>query len=85
MSLVVRFSVLLQANPYFRTTVKSANDLLAAVFETSPRLRDKYLDGTALCEVSPEAVDAKKREMVWRESVRLAGLTEQDAKLVRWD
>ncbi|KAI1427947.1 hypothetical protein F5Y12DRAFT_791071 [Xylaria sp. FL1777] len=84
MSLVAQLTVLFQANPYFRTTAKSANDVVAAAFETGPRLRGKYLDGTKLSQVSSEAADAKKREMVWRESVRLTGLTQQDTKLVQW-
>ncbi len=84
MSLVGHLTVLFQANPYFRTTTKSADDVIAAAFEAGPRLRGKYLDGTKLSMVSREAADTEKREMVWRESVRLTGLTQQDTKLVQW-
>ncbi|KAI1279655.1 hypothetical protein F5Y07DRAFT_357385 [Xylaria sp. FL0933] len=74
LSLVAQVAVLFQANPYFRTTSKSASDVLAAAFETGPRLRGKYLDGTEISDVSSEAADTKKREMIWTESVRLTGL-----------
>ncbi|KAI0911053.1 hypothetical protein F4823DRAFT_637125 [Ustulina deusta] len=84
MSLVGHLTVLFQANPYFRTTTKSADDVIAAAFEAGPRLRGKYLDRTKLSIVSREAADIEKREMVWRESVRLTGLTQQDTKLVQW-
>ncbi|KAI0428148.1 hypothetical protein F5Y09DRAFT_332813 [Xylaria sp. FL1042] len=76
LSLVAQLAVLFQANPYFRTTAKSANDVIAAAFETGPRLRGKYLDGTKISNISSEAGDTKKREMVWAESVRLTSLTQ---------
>ncbi|KAI0535894.1 hypothetical protein GGR58DRAFT_503871 [Xylaria digitata] len=84
MSLLAHLTALFQANPHFRTTAKSANDLITAAFEPGPRLRGKYLDGSELSRVSSEAADEKKREMVWRESVRLTRLTQQDTKLVHW-
>ncbi|TGJ81186.1 hypothetical protein E0Z10_g7583 [Xylaria hypoxylon] len=85
MSLIAQLTVVFQTNPHFRTTAKSAGDLMAAAFEVGPRLRGKYLDGSELSRVSPEAADTKKREMVWRESVRLAHLKQQETKLVHWD
>ncbi|KAF2969411.1 hypothetical protein GQX73_g4163 [Xylaria multiplex] len=69
MLLIAQLTALFQVNPHFRTTTKSANDLIAAAFEPGPRLRGKYLDGSELSRVSSEAADAKKREMVWRESM----------------
>ncbi|GAW15795.1 hypothetical protein ANO14919_052170 [Xylariales sp. No.14919] len=84
MSLIAQLTAWFQTNPHFRTTAKSADDLIAAAFEAGPRLRGKYLDGSELSEVSPEAADAKKREMVWRESVILTRLTQEQTKLVNW-
>ncbi|KAI1296328.1 hypothetical protein F5Y03DRAFT_398855 [Xylaria venustula] len=84
MTLVAQLMVWFQANPHFRTTAKSAHDVIAAAFETGPRLRGKYLDGTKLSKVSSEAADTLKQKMAWRESVRLTGLTQKDTKLVQW-
>jgi NAD(P)-dependent dehydrogenase (short-subunit alcohol dehydrogenase family) len=81
---VAQLMTLLQPNPMFRTTAKSANDLIAAAFEVGPRLRGKYLDGTELVDTSREAADVKKRELVWRDSVRYTQLTDRDTMLARW-
>ncbi|KAI8945379.1 hypothetical protein F4801DRAFT_594180 [Xylaria longipes] len=82
--LIAQSMTLFRANPPIRTTTRSANALIAAAFEAGPRLRGKYLDGSELSEVSREAADVKKREMVWRESVGLTRLTQEDTKLVDW-
>lgn len=71
-------------NPIFRTIRKSSADLLAAAFESDPRLRGKYLNGTELKEVQPEAADVKKRTMVWRDSIKYTQLTGTDTLLANW-
>ncbi|KAI1206277.1 putative short-chain dehydrogenase [Annulohypoxylon truncatum] len=74
----------LNPNGDVRTVSKSSNDVVEAAFETGPRLRGKYLNGSELQEIVPEALDAKKRAMVWRDSVKYTNLTEQDTPLINW-
>ncbi|KAI2466713.1 putative short-chain dehydrogenase [Annulohypoxylon bovei var. microspora] len=74
----------LNPNGGVRTVSKSSNDVAAAAFEAGPRLRGKYLNGSELLDVVPEALDDKKRAMVWRDSVKYTQLTEHDTPLVDW-
>ncbi|XDG02394.1 hypothetical protein ABKA04_002009 [Annulohypoxylon sp. FPYF3050] len=75
----------LDPNGGVRTVRKSSSDVVNAAFETGPRLRGKYLNGSELQEIVPEALDAKKRAMVWRDSVKYAKLTQQDTVLLDWE
>ncbi|KAK8001568.1 short-chain dehydrogenase [Apiospora marii] len=71
-------------NGEIRTTYKSAGDVLAAAFEAGDRLRGQFLNGSEVMTVVPEAADARKRRMVWRDSVKYAKLEEQDTALAQW-
>ncbi|KAK0710022.1 hypothetical protein B0T26DRAFT_653162 [Lasiosphaeria miniovina] len=71
--------------PTFRSVSRSADDLLSAAFDSDPaRLRGRYLDGSQLKDVSPEAADEAKRAVVWRDSVKYTHLTSGDTMLVNW-
>ncbi|KAI1458910.1 putative short-chain dehydrogenase [Annulohypoxylon moriforme] len=74
----------LDPNGGVRTVSKSSNDVVTAAFETSYRLRGKYLNGSELQEIVPEALDVKKRAMVWRDSVKYTNLTVRDTVLANW-
>ncbi|KAK7911239.1 NAD(P)-binding protein [Apiospora marii] len=71
-------------NGEIRTTYKSSGDVLAAAFEAGDRLRGQFLNGSEVMTVVPEAADARKRRMVWRDSAKYAKLEEQDTALTQW-
>ncbi|KAI0843806.1 putative short-chain dehydrogenase [Daldinia vernicosa] len=74
----------LEPNGHVRTINKSSKDVIRAAFEINPELRGKYLNGSEVQEVVPEAADVKKRAMVWRDSVKYSQLTKQDTALIDW-
>ena len=47
-------------------------------------LKDKYFDGRTPLETSEESRNAAKRKLVWKETIRLAGLKEGQTILVNW-
>ncbi|KAJ4291702.1 hypothetical protein N0V90_009597 [Kalmusia sp. IMI 367209] len=71
-----------------RTTEKSAAHVLQAAFDSGPILgqypKDLYFDGTEPLQTSAESQDARKRDMVWRESVRYAQLKQNETILATW-
>lgn len=71
-----------------RTPERSAGDVVRAAFDNGPGLgeepKDVYLDGTTPLETGVESRDAQKRDWVWKESVRLAGLKEGNTTLINW-
>ncbi|KAK3689099.1 putative short-chain dehydrogenase [Podospora appendiculata] len=75
-------------NPAYRTPDKSAADVLMAAMDNNPVLGERpkglYLNGSEICETSVEAKDPKKREIVWRDSVRYANLKEGETVLANW-
>ncbi|KAI1413210.1 NAD(P)-binding protein [Hypoxylon sp. FL1857] len=78
----------LRPNGMFRTPNRSAGDVVAAMFDNgavgSAKPKGLYFKGAVRAEVSAEAKDKEKRQMVWRDSVRYAGLREGDTALVNW-
>ncbi|KAF2730930.1 putative short-chain dehydrogenase [Polyplosphaeria fusca] len=68
-----------------RSTGQSASDVLQAAFDSNETLgefpRDVYLDGTRLFEPSAESKDVKKRALVWKQTVEMAGLKPNDTIL----
>ncbi len=67
----------LSANGNFRTSKKSAKDLLNVSFEEGTLGRHPkavYLNGSAEIESSKEARDETKQKQLWLESVKLASL-----------
>lgn len=71
-----------------RTTKKSAGDLLAAAFDCNPVLMDQprglYLDGEKKIEVSADAKDPNKTQLLWKDTVRYANLKEGETVLENW-
>ena len=71
-----------------RTPECSAGDVVRAAFDNGPGLgeepKDVYLDGAKPLETGVESGDAQKRDWVWKESVRLAGLKEGNTALDNW-
>ncbi|ETS79511.1 hypothetical protein PFICI_09364 [Pestalotiopsis fici W106-1] len=74
-------------NGMIRSTTRSASDVLEAVFvvdEEGNPPKDKYWDGRTPSETSEESRDVSKRELVWKETVKLAGLKEGETVLANW-
>ncbi|KAK2610239.1 hypothetical protein N8I77_003689 [Diaporthe amygdali] len=70
-----------------RAPRRSAGDVLEAAFgvgEGGELPKDQYFDGRALVETGEESRDAVKRALVWRETVKLAGLKDGDTVLANW-
>jgi len=71
--------------PTFRTVARSSGDVLAAAFDgDGAGLKGRLLDGNVTKEVVPEAGDGRKKEMVWRDSVKYTKLVDGDTLLVSW-
>lgn len=71
-----------------RPPARSAGDVLEAAFgavgEGGGLPKSLYLDGRKPLETSAEARDPEKRALVWRETVKYAGLKEGDTVLSNW-
>lgn len=70
-----------------RTTSKSASDVLRAAFDTQTlgeRPKEMYLNGSAPFQTSVEARDPEKQAMLWRDSIKYAGLRAEETALVNW-
>ncbi|KAK6818912.1 short-chain dehydrogenase [Apiospora arundinis] len=72
--------VWLSPNGPLRTTQKSARDILAVGFEPGP-VKGLYFDGSARAEMSAEASDPEKQNLLWRESVGYAQLKPEETAL----
>jgi len=72
-----------------RTTQKSASHILQAAFDSNQVMgqspKDVYLDGVDLSETSDESGDVRKRDLLWKESVRYTGLKKGETVLQRWE
>ncbi|KAI1816594.1 NAD(P)-binding protein [Poronia punctata] len=71
----------------FRTTEQSGSDVLYAAFELDGdegRPNGVYLNGRLPSEVSVEARDERKCEVLWRESLGFVELKEGDTVLEGW-
>ncbi|PWY94771.1 putative short-chain dehydrogenase [Aspergillus sclerotioniger CBS 115572] len=73
-------------NAPVRTPESSARDVLDAGMNAKWKELGGgvYLDGMEIGKISEEAKDEGKRELVWRESVRLVGLREGETVLRDW-
>ncbi|ROW11892.1 hypothetical protein VPNG_05003 [Cytospora leucostoma] len=74
-------------NGMFRTTTKSATDVVAAAYEALPAGRTPkglYLNGSEPGDTSKESKDPEKRHTLWRDSIRYTGLTAEDTELENW-
>ena len=69
------------------TLSRAASDVLEAAFaagEVGELPKDKYYKGSTPAETSEESRDAVKRQMVWKETVSMAGLKDGDTVLANW-
>ncbi|CAG8983802.1 hypothetical protein HYALB_00006768 [Hymenoscyphus albidus] len=79
---------LLMPNGPYRTTQKSASHVLRATVDSDQVMgllpKDLYFNGLELMETSDESRDPVKRDMVWKQSIRYAGLKEGETILGNW-
>lgn len=71
-------------NGSYRTTWKSAGDLLSASFnekDYGEHPQALYLDGSRVAEAGPEARDQEKQKALWAASVKLAAVKAGDTVL----
>jgi hypothetical protein len=77
----------LKSNSSFRTTAKSAADILSACFERETSGGGGgllYLNGSVKHETSKESRDEKKRQLLWSDSLVFAGIGAGETALVGW-
>ncbi|KAI1204771.1 NAD(P)-binding protein [Annulohypoxylon truncatum] len=72
-----------ESNGKMRTTERSARDVMRAAMDVSVA-KAAYFDGTAPAERASEAQDVRKREIIWRDSVRYTQLREGETVLKDW-
>ncbi|KAI0547062.1 putative short-chain dehydrogenase [Xylaria curta] len=75
-------------NGSVRPTSRSASDVLELAFRVEDGVglpKDMYFDGRTPLETSKESRDSAKRELVWVETVKLAGLKEGETILRKWE
>ncbi|KAL9622293.1 MAG: hypothetical protein Q9160_003304 [Pyrenula sp. 1 TL-2023] len=87
----VVYPVVLYLNPAggpVRPLSRSAGDVLGAAIGAGgsggEMPKNGYFDGRVPVETGEESRDQVKREVVWRETVRLAGLKEGETVLTNW-
>lgn len=71
-----------------RAPSRSASDVLEATFATGDgedAFKDKYFNGRTPFETSEESKNATARELVWKETVKLAGLKPEETVLAKWE
>ncbi|KAI1078089.1 NAD(P)-binding protein [Whalleya microplaca] len=78
----------LRPSGMFRTPTRSAQDVVEVMFNETLlgdiKPKGLYMKGATQAEVSTEARDKGKRQMVWRDSVAYANLKEGDTVLLNW-
>lgn len=85
-------AIMVQVSPngVWRTLDKSAGDITAAAFGSSPpplsdRPKGLYLNGSGIGTYNPEADDPVKGMVIWRGSVRYSGLRQGETSLEDWE
>ncbi|KAI1312959.1 putative short-chain dehydrogenase [Xylaria venustula] len=75
-------------NGTYRTTKKSARDIMTAAFDSNTVLGEQpkglYLDGELRRDMSAEARDPRKQEVLWKDTVKYTQLKEGETILARW-
>ena len=78
----------LQPNGALRTLAMGTSDIIATALASSSPLDERpkgiYLYGSRLEEVTAEAKDLRKQEILWRESIGYAQLRDGETILSNW-
>lgn len=71
-----------------RTVTKSSADIIAAAFDSNPTLGERpkglYLNGEERREMAAEARDPKKRDTLWKDTLKYTRLHEKETILSNW-
>ncbi|RYO81628.1 hypothetical protein DL766_004848 [Monosporascus sp. MC13-8B] len=71
-----------------RTLTKSSADIVAAAFDSNPTLGERpkgpYPNGEERREMAAEARDARKREILWKDTAKYTQLDQKDTILANW-
>ncbi|KAI1633646.1 putative short-chain dehydrogenase [Biscogniauxia mediterranea] len=71
-----------------RTVTKSSRDILAAAFDSNPVLGEQpkglYLNGEERREMAAEARDPRKRDILWKDTLKYTRLNEKETILANW-
>ncbi|KAI1501963.1 putative short-chain dehydrogenase [Biscogniauxia marginata] len=71
-----------------RTVTKSSADIVAAAFDSNPTLGERpkglYLNGEERMEMAAEARDPRKRDIVWKDTLKYTRLDEKEIILANW-
>ena len=71
-------------NGWFRTRQKSAKDVFYASFDEKTlgmHPKAMYLNGSVKAQSSPETMNAEKQRRLWRESVQMTALKQEETVL----
>lgn len=87
--LIARLMVWLQPNGPIRTIDRGTADILAAALRSDEPVGESpkgmYFYGSRVEEMTAECRDEKKRELLWRESLRYTGLKQGETVLAKWE
>lgn len=88
MPLIARLAVWLQPNGPIRTTDAGTADILKAVLGSDEPVGESpkamYFYGSRIEEMASETQDEKKRELLWKNTIRYTGLKEGETILANW-
>ncbi|KAL3417705.1 putative short-chain dehydrogenase [Phlyctema vagabunda] len=76
-------AVKISPNGMFRTTTKSAADVVRGAFDTDKSVTNAYFNGDQLSEPAAESRDQARQEDLWRRTLDLVGLDEKQTVLVK--
>jgi hypothetical protein len=85
--IVAFIAVLIKPNGAFRTTTKSARDVVEAAVgmcQSSEPGEALYLSGSEVTQPGLEAKDAQKAAWLWNSSLNFAGLQHGETMLENW-
>ena len=71
-----------------RTLKKSSGDIITAAFDSNATMGERpkglYLNGDELKEMAAEARDPRKREILWKDTLKYTELRREDTILANW-
>ncbi|KAI5919329.1 putative short-chain dehydrogenase [Camillea tinctor] len=71
-----------------RTVTKSSADIITAAFDSNPAIGERpkglYLNGEEPREMAAEARDPRKRDILWKDTLKYTQLSEKETILSNW-
>lgn len=89
MPLIARLAVWLNPNGPIRTIDRATADILAAALGFDEPVGESpkamYLYGSRVEEMTAEAQNEKKRQLLWKDTLRYTGLRKGETGLKNWE